>query len=200
MLFPNEDAYDGVIVPIARQYGVPAGLVKAVIAHESRFVPTAIRGEPHLGDASRGLMQLLSRTARDELGFTGDVDALLEPGVNIPLGVRYLALQRSRAGGEWAAAVSAYNGGYRPDIGFGRRATRPLRICLRRNAAGACTLLRDVPVGEFANQPYVDAVLEYWDAYRGLEAAPVPPPAAAPRGGGGCALALGLVGLGLLLA
>lgn len=186
MLFPNEDAYDGVIVAAARAAGVPAGLVKAVIAHESRFVPTAQRAEPHINDASRGLMQLLERTARDELGFTGDVAALFDPTVNIPLGVRYLALQRSRAGGEWAAAVSAYNGGYRPTIGFGRRATVPLRICLRRNAAGDCVELRAVPVGEFANQPYVDAVLGYWADYRALEAgAPV---SAAPAGG--CALVL----------
>jgi hypothetical protein len=141
-------------------------------------------------------MQLLHATARDELGFTGEPDALFNPGVNIPLGARYLAKQRARAG-DWIAAVSAYNGGYRPDLGFGRRAVRPLQICLRRDAQGQCVERRDVPIGEFANQPYVNAVFRYWEHYKAVDGAPVAP---APRGplpsqGGGCVgvLVLGLV-------
>lgn len=189
MLFPNEDAYDGIIRPMAAQQAVPVALVKAVIAHESRFVPTAIRGEPQLNDASRGLMQLLLATAR-ELGFNGEADALFNPGVNIPLGVRYLAQQLARAGGDWAGAVSAYNGGYRPELGFGRRATRVVTVCLARDqATGKCLRTRSVPIGEFANQPYVDDVFKYWEHYKALETAPVTPaprPAAAPSGGGGC--------------
>jgi len=191
LFFPNEDAYDGVIVPIARQEGVPAALVKAVIAHESRFIPTAYRGEPHLGDGSRGLMQLLFTTARDELGFRGDPQGLFDPATNIALGIRYLAMQRARVGGSWPEAISAYNGGYRPAIGFGRRATRALEICLRRDATGHCLELRQVPVGEFANQPYVDTVLKYWDHYRPIDTPPPPPPSAAPERGG-CALVLTL--------
>lgn len=190
MLFPNEDAYDGIIRPMAAQQRVPAALVKAVIAHESRFVPTAIRGEPQLNDASRGLMQLLFATARDELGFNGTPDALFNPGVNIPLGVRYLAKQRDRAGGDWAGAVSAYNGGYRPELGFGRRATKVVTVCLARDqVTGQCIRTRTVPIGEFANQDHVNRVFSYWDHYRPLEAAPVTPTpnrAPVPASGGGC--------------
>ena len=166
MLFPNEDAYDGIIRPMAAQQHVPVALVKAVIAHESRFVPTAIRGEPQLNDASRGLMQLLFATARDELGFNGEADALFNPGINIPLGIRYLAKQLLRAGGDWAGAVSAYNGGYRPTAGFGRRATRVVTVCLARDqVTGNCLRTRTVPIGEFANQDYVNDVFRYWDHY-----------------------------------
>lgn len=197
MLFPNEDAYDGIIRPIAAQEHVPAALVKAVIAHESRFVPTAVRGEPQLNDASRGLMQLLLATAR-HMGFTGEADALFQPGVNIPLGVRYLGQQLARAGGDWAGAVSAYNGGYRPDLGFGRRATKVVTVCLARDQkTGACLQTRTVKIGEFANQPYVDDVFKYWDHYKALETAPVvpAPPAAALPAGGGC---LGILLLALV--
>lgn len=187
MLFANEDAYDGIIRPIAAQQHVPAALVKAVIAHESRFVPTAIRGEPQLKDASRGLMQLLFATAQG-LGFNGEADALFEPGVNIPLGIRYLAQQLARAGGDWAGAVSAYNGGYRPELGFGRRATKVVTVCLARDqVTGKCIRTRTVPIGEFANQDYVNDVFRYWDHYKAEDAAPVSPaapPATAVRGGG----------------
>lgn len=187
MLFPNEDAYDGIIRPMAAQQRVPVALVKAVIAHESRFVPTAVRGEPQLNDASRGLMQLLFATAR-ELGFNGEADALFNPGVNIPLGVRYLAQQLARAGGDWAGAVSAYNGGYRPELGFGRRATKVVTVCLARDqATGTCIRTRTVPIGEFANQDYVNAVFRFWDHYKPLETAPVTPaPPPVPASGGGC--------------
>lgn len=197
MLFPNEDAYDGIIRPVAAQQHVPVALVKAVIAHESRFVPTAIRGEPQLNDASRGLMQLLFATAQ-ELGFNGEADALFNPGVNIPLGIRYLAKQLVRAGGDWAGAVSAYNGGYRPELGFGRRATKVVTVCLARDqVTGKCIRQRTVPIGEFANQDYVNDVFRYWDHYKGDEAAPVTPAPAsapAPASGSGC------FGLVLLLA
>ena len=187
MLYPNEDAYDGIIRPMAAQQHVPVALVKAVIAHESRFVPTAIRGEPQLNDASRGLMQLLFATAQG-LGFNGQADALFNPGVNIPLGIRYLAEQLARAGGDWAGAVSAYNGGYRPELGFGRRTTKVVTVCLARDqVTGKCIRTRTVPIGEFANQDYVNDVFRLWDHYKALETAPVTPaPAPASGGGAGC--------------
>jgi hypothetical protein len=198
-IFTSENAYDALIAGPAKQYGVPASLVKALIAHESQFQPQAARFEgfdPSTtadDDSSRGLMQLLYKTARDELGYKGSPDGLFDPAVNIPLGIRYLALQRQRANGGWEEALSAYNGGYRPTLGFGRRATEVLRVCLRRDAQGNCLQRRNVPVGEFSNQPYVDAVMRYWAHFKESDPAPAPapPPAAIPQAdGAGCGIVL----------
>lgn len=164
-LFAHENDYDAVVNSVSQVYGVPAPLIKAVIAQESRFNPNAKRAEPG-GDASWGLMQLLYRTAVGDLDFNGQAEALLDPGVNIPLGTRYLAQQFGKAG-TWDGAVSAYNGGWRPSLGFGVPATTPHRICLRRNAAtGECERWHDVPVGEYANQEYVDRVRAYEQYFR----------------------------------
>lgn len=163
-MWAHENDYDAVIAPIARAHAVPLELVKGLIGQESQFNPNAYRFEPLSptttadDDASRGLMQVLYATARGE-GYTGTATGLFEVAPNIEFGVRYLRRQLDRSRGDVAAAISAYNGGYRPDLAFGARATKPLTICLRRDAAGKCAEYRNVAVGEFANQPYVDSVL-----------------------------------------
>lgn len=111
-------------LPLAQQVsfarGVPAELVLAVMFIESNFNPTAYRAEPQINDASRGLMQLLLSTARG-LGFSGPADQLFVPATNADLGAKLLAQNLRARGGDVGAALSQYNGGYRPALGFGAK-------------------------------------------------------------------------------
>jgi soluble lytic murein transglycosylase-like protein len=90
--------------------------VLAIVAIESAFDPAAHRDEPHIGDASRGLMQVLLSTARDR-GFVGDPAWLYDPVVSVQIGLRQLAwsrrfladrLGRSPTEAEW---IGSYNAG-----------------------------------------------------------------------------------------
>ncbi|MGH7166475.1 MAG: lytic transglycosylase domain-containing protein [Nitrospiraceae bacterium] len=144
--------YDALIRLYSQVHSVPFQLVKGTIAVESDFVPTAYRAEPQIGDASHGLMQVLMRTAKG-LGYTGTTAGLYNPNVNIDLGTRLLKQNLARAGGNIDRAVSAYNGGWHPDKGFG-------------------TPLAD---GRFGNQAYVDVVRQCTAHY----AAQLPPAAQA---------------------
>lgn len=148
---------------------VPPALVFAVIGAESRFDPRARRGEPHIGDASHGLMQLLERTARS-LGYHGTTESLYIPAINIYYGAKLLSENLTRTSGRIEEAVSAYNGGFRPELGFGSRATKPVTVCLERNADGSCKRTRNVQPGEFGNQAYVDRVMKLYESF--LESPP----------------------------
>lgn len=158
MRWPNEDAYDEAFAAASAQCGVPIGLLKGITGHESGFDPAAVRAEPAIGDQSTGLMQLLFRTAQG-VGYRGDVDGLLDPTTNIMLGAEELAQLQDQTG-DWASTISAYNGGIRPQYAFGTRATIPGRVCVARAADGSCATWYSYGVGEFGNQPYVDAVLD----------------------------------------
>lgn len=169
MRWSRENAYDVEIQAASAEFGVRVPLIKGVIGRESAFVPTAKRGEPQIGDASYGLMQLLYSTAK-ALGYTGAPEGLLDPATNIHYGTMLLAQNLSRTGGDEASAISAYNGGWRPSLGFGARATKPLRVCLAWKATAPrdaklrvltrdCAKIQNVAPGEFANQPHVDAVM-----------------------------------------
>lgn len=170
MRWTNENTWDAAIQRAANQYGVDPALIKAIIGQESAFRPTAYRVESAIGDASIGLMQILYGTAKGE-GYTGAIGSastltgLYNPDTNIMFGTSYLVEQIARTG-SIDAAISAYNGGYRPDLGFGQRATKALTICLARDATGKCISTRNVRAGEFANQPYVDAVLANYAYFR----------------------------------
>jgi hypothetical protein len=159
-LFANENRFDAEIQAATAVFtAVPPGLCKAVIAAESAFNPEAVRGEPAIGDASYGLMQLLLKTAR-ALGYTGPIENLKNPMVSIYYGCKLLAENYARAR-DWPDAISAYNGGFRPTLAFGTKATKPVRVCLSWTAPNVCGQWRDVPVGEYANQAYVTKVLRY---------------------------------------
>ena len=96
---PPEE-YDAIIGDIARLYGVPAALVKAVIRAESRFDARAVSSK-----GAQGLMQLMPGTA-DMMG----VEDPFEPRDNVGGGVRYLRQLLDRFGDPvWA--VAAYNAG-----------------------------------------------------------------------------------------
>lgn len=84
---------------------------------ESGFKPSASRFEPHLGEASAGLMQVLPSTAKwlhDDLGYRRySPNDLYNPVVSIYFGaafVRWLSNYSGRARSEqWV--VESYNGG-----------------------------------------------------------------------------------------
>lgn len=112
----NQDRYNSIIDGMAIGYGVPAPLIKGIIAKESSFNPKAFKSEPHLKDASRGLMQVLYQTAKN-LGYTGDADGLFSPSVSIQYGTMLLAQniersKRAKIPNPIANAVAAYNAGW----------------------------------------------------------------------------------------
>jgi soluble lytic murein transglycosylase-like protein len=124
----------------ADRYGVDRALVYGLVAHESGFDPRAYRVEPRIGDASRGLTQILYRTAQGE-GYTGPPDGLFDPDTNLRYGVSYLRRMLDRFGA-LDQALAAYNGG--PGI-------------VRAD-------------GSYPNRGYVQAVLDevaYWQQYLG---------------------------------
>ncbi|MGH7259968.1 MAG: lytic transglycosylase domain-containing protein [Nitrospiraceae bacterium] len=132
------NAFDSLIVSTATRHAVDPALVKAVVAAESSFDPRAFRAEPQIGDASRGLMQTLFKTAQ-EMGYSGTPEGLFDPATSIEYGTRYLKRQLVRYSGDTARAVAAYNSGtayQRPD-------------------------------GSFVNQPYVDRVMRFYASFRG---------------------------------
>lgn len=150
-LAPNDPRITAAIERAIKTYGtifgvvIPRELVRAMIVRESA-VPgsrplvvdaSASRREPD-GRTSYGLMQVLNTTARD-LGLTGDPTALFVPEVGIGYGVKYLAQQLKRYGGDVTKAVAAYNAG--------------------SARAGAD--------GRLVNQPYVDYVLDWFKRFGG---------------------------------
>lgn len=136
--------YDALIVEITGGTWGTVLLVKAIICQESAWNPDAVRYEPRLADASRGLMQILFGTAR-WMGYPGEPDGLYDPRANITYGVAYLSYLSTRYPGRLPDIVSAYNGGH------------PLRLA----------------DGGYANQDYVDSVLTYYVWYQNNEP-PVP--------------------------
>lgn len=140
------------------RYGVDPAIILAVIGTESSFDPRAYRAEPQINDASYGLMQLLMKTAKG-LGFTGTTADLYDPLRNIELGTKLLNQLLNARGGDVDAAISAYNGGYRPSLGFGKR----------------------LPTGQFGNQAHVDRFNRWLvEARRALAPTPTTPPTGGP--------------------
>ena len=169
------------ITPLARgaaqEAGVPPALVLAIAQHESGgFFPDAHRGEPHLGDSSHGLMQLLLATARGS-GFSGPVGAwtqatrsgtgLYDPATNLRYGAKHLRGLLNATNGDVERAVSAYNAG----LGNAKKATTTTRFCsVWKPTAPAtgrildrdCARIRTVKPGEWMNQDYVDVIMRYY--------------------------------------
>lgn len=146
MMWASENKYDEIIAKKASKYNVPVALVKAVMAKESSFNPKAYKAEPQIDDASRGLMQVLFRTAKN-LGFKGaSPDMLFDPGINIEFGTALLADNLKRTGGKVDAAVAAYNAGWSK---------------VRPNDAPR------KPDNTYVNQSYVDDVNVYYAYFAG---------------------------------
>lgn len=177
-----ENDYDALVQASADSFGdrVPVEVIKAVIATESAFKPGAMPPTTQ-ADVSAGLMQLTLSTARG-LGYPGDLAGLFDPGTNIFLGTKLLDQLRERLGEDWDAVYSAYNGGIRPEYGFGVRATQEVTVCLVRNKDGSCARTYTAEPGEFGNQPNVDrfhSALAYFQRNQpspGLPSEPETPP------------------------
>jgi soluble lytic murein transglycosylase-like protein len=98
---PREnETFDPLIRLAARRHNVPAALVKAVIAAESSFDPSAVSPK-----GAMGLMQLMPGTA-DDMG----VDEPFHDEQNVHGGTRYLRWLFDRYG-DWLRTVAAYNAG-----------------------------------------------------------------------------------------
>jgi soluble lytic murein transglycosylase-like protein len=96
----HHETFDPLIRTASRTHGVPAALVKAVIAAESSFDAGAVSPK-----GAMGLMQLMPGTAR-ELG----VDDAFESDQNVQGGTRYLRELYDRYG-DWLRTLAAYNAG-----------------------------------------------------------------------------------------
>ena len=92
--------YDDLIESAAREHGVPAALVKAVIKAESAFNPNAVSPK-----GAMGLMQLMPATAR-----TLGVEEPFRAEANVHGGTRYLRHLHNRFG-SWTHTLAAYNAG-----------------------------------------------------------------------------------------
>jgi soluble lytic murein transglycosylase-like protein len=102
--------YRDTLVAAARQASVDPALLAAVVRQESAFDPRAVSSAGALG-----LTQLMPTTARRVARRAGlpvpDSADLLDPGVNVQLGARYLAELLQRYDGSRLAALVAYNAG-----------------------------------------------------------------------------------------
>lgn len=155
MKWPRENDFDAEVNAASARWNVPVALIKATIGIESGFNPLAVnRNDPGF---AWGLMQMLPLTAKG-LGHAGDMSVLLHnPGLAIDLGTRLLAQNLTRTGRVVADSVSAYNGGFRPSLGFGK----PLAS------------------GRYGNQSYVTQVLDAMAYFSGAGSSGGTPPEAA---------------------
>lgn len=97
-------AWEDVIAWSAERHAVDPRLVQAVIQVESAFVPTARSPK-----GAMGLMQLMPATAQ-RFGARS-TESLLNPAVNVDVGVRYLRALLDMFGGRLELALAAYNAG-----------------------------------------------------------------------------------------
>lgn len=136
---PTPPNLKALVAGVANQYGVEPALVFAHIHVESSWNPMAQRGEPRIGDASWGLMQVLQKTARQISGNKNlTVSELLKPETNVLIGVKYIAQNLKRYNNDYDKAIAAYN-------------------------AGSARYKKD---GSFINQDYVNKVKRWLTFYR----------------------------------
>jgi soluble lytic murein transglycosylase len=101
--------HEDIIRQQAREKGVDASLIAAVIYAESRFRDQTSRA------GARGLMQITPTTAKEierlSGGTTFNLDDLSDPDINIRYGTFYLAELLRRFDGSEVAALAAYHAG-----------------------------------------------------------------------------------------
>ena len=172
MTGPLESQYGPVVDAAADAAGIPRAALRAIVWVESNWDPNAFLAEQGgAGSGSYGLTQVTLDTARG-LGFSGDPSRLFDPLTNANLGARIFAGALKNA--EQAApdadpvtwlqmAASAYNGGYRPSLGFGFPVTEQTTVCLRTDpVSGACLQTFTALPGQYGNQQYVDNFTAYF--------------------------------------
>lgn len=97
----SQSKYRALIMRVAGRFGVEPALVRAVIAVESGYDPTAISKR-----GAGGLMQLMPETAKRY-----GVSDVFDPVDNVRGGVQYLADLLSRFDNNLRLALAAYNAG-----------------------------------------------------------------------------------------
>lgn len=104
---PDTDEHDEAIERAAREFGVDAALVRAVVLAESGG-----RADARSATGAVGLMQLMPATARErarELGL--ESFDLEDPETNVRIGTYHLSRLLAAFDGQIALAVAAYNAG-----------------------------------------------------------------------------------------
>ncbi|MBC7414641.1 MAG: lytic transglycosylase domain-containing protein [Herminiimonas sp.] len=107
---PNLKKYETLLEQAARDFSLEPALLKAIMAAESGFNPTAVSPKGALG-----LMQLMPATA-ERYGVAGDArksidQKLFDPKTNIRLGARYLHDLRTLFPGKPDLVIASYNAG-----------------------------------------------------------------------------------------
>ncbi len=107
---PNARRYAPLIERTAVAFGLDTALVKAIVAVESGYDPAAVSTK-----GAVGLMQVLPETG-ERYGVAADArrtvaDKLMDPGLNVRIGARYLADLLKLFAGDRTLALAAYNAG-----------------------------------------------------------------------------------------
>ena len=102
--------YRETVLNYARQNGLPAELVFAVVREESAFDPDALSRS-----GAKGLMQILPATGKDLADETGQKNfspaSLYGPALNIKLGTLYISQLLKRFSNDKVLAIAGYNAG-----------------------------------------------------------------------------------------
>ena len=98
------------VLGYSERWQVDPALVFGLMRAESAMQPDALSPA-----GARGLLQLMPTTAsevarRNGLRFNGNAE-LMDPAINIPLGVAHLAELQRRFDGDWVLVAAAYNAG-----------------------------------------------------------------------------------------
>lgn len=136
----GREQYRAIVEHEAQDSGLPAALVDAIMAVESRYNPAVIGA-----DGEIGLMQVMLPTAR-MLGFAGTAEQLAMPATNIHYGAAYLAGAWRLSGGDLCTAAMKYRAGH----GETRFSFLSVDYCLRVRAHLAA---HGVPVSGSVPQP-----------------------------------------------
>jgi soluble lytic murein transglycosylase len=138
--------HEDIIRQQAKEKGVDASLIAAVIYAESRFRDQTSRA------GARGLMQITPTTAKEierlSGGTTFTLDDLSDPDINIRYGTFYLAELLRRFDGSEIAALAAYHAG-------------PTAV---EEWGGSSLTLDEIPIEE--TRSYVEEVLDKRGEYR----------------------------------
>jgi soluble lytic murein transglycosylase-like protein len=138
----NRDGYRALVRQEAARAGLPPDVADAVTEVESSYNPTAIGAAGEIG-----LMQVMPSTAR-LLGFTGTLEELAVPEVNIHYGVAYLAQAWRLANNDICTATMKYRAGHNET----RFSYRSVDYCLKVRAklvARGFPVVGEVPAATF---------------------------------------------------
>lgn len=158
--YPRPAAFAPRVAAVAKEEGVDAAFVWAIMRTESRFEP-----EVQSPVGATGLLQLMPATAKAvnakrKVRPTLDAADLQDPDVNIPLGTAYLRQLFDELGGHEALVASGYNAG----------PGNTRKWLAARQGWPLDAFVEAIPFQE--NRRYVKAVLMSWRRYRALAGAP----------------------------